>query len=156
MMNYFKSLNERERWITVLGGLSIALFLYYLFLYEPLTTQIEQKRTLLAEKIETLKWMKGVQHQSQKTSKKSLDNSQLLTVISDQLKQNPHLKFPYQLQQISSGDIQLSFDKVPFNFFLLWLEKINAKYEMKIKQFNVDPTNTSGVTHLELIISNER
>lgn len=154
MKHYFSTLNDREKWMLVVGGLCLILYLYYLFAYAPLSKQTDEKRNQLVEKIETLEWMKQVQQQAHSSPiKKSLDHSQMMTLIASQLKENPLLKFPYQLQQINSGDIQLSFDKVPFKLFLLWLEKMSKEYSIKIKQLDVDPTKVPGVTRLVLIMT---
>lgn len=113
-----------------------------------------QQSTQLIEKKQTLAWMNTVRGQSHPTqNKKTLDNAQLLTLLTTQLKNNPQLKFPYQLQQTGSGDIQLSFDAVPFNLFMDWLKKINQSYTVVIKQFDVEYSERQGITKLVIIIS---
>lgn len=154
MKQYLSSLNERERWVLILGSLCLFLYLYYLILYAPLSSSVTQKSNQLIEKKETLRWMKQVQGQAHTTQKKQqLDNSQLLSVIAKQLKSNQSLRVPFQLQQMSSGDIQLTFDNVPFNLFVRWLMKLNDKYAIEIKQFEVEHTDRPGVTRLMFILS---
>lgn len=98
--------------------------------------------------------MKQVRMQKRSAKRKeSVDNSQLLTILASQLKNNKTLKFPYQLQQTGSGDIQLTFDAVPFQNFIQWLAKINELYSINIKQFDVERTSTPGVTRLMIILS---
>lgn len=155
MKNYLSTLNEREKWMVILAGLSLFIYCYYLFLYAPLTNKLTQKRAQLIEKTETLAWMQKVKqegHASKKT-KQTVDNSQLLTLLATQLKDNPTLKVPYQLQQTSSGEIQLTFDAVPFQLFMEWLAKINDKYTMNVKQFDVQRSETPGVTKLTIMLS---
>ena len=76
-----------------------------------------------------------------------------MTALATQTQENPTLTFPYQLQQTGSEDIQLTFDEVPFNLFLAWLEKINKRYTITVKQFEVDRTKTPGVARLMILIS---
>lgn len=154
MKAYLNSLNEREKWMVVVAGLSLLIFIYYQFLYTPLSNNVALKSLQLIEKTETLEWMKKVRNQAHSSkTKQSVDNSQLLTILATQLKDNATLKFPYQLQQTGSGDIQLTFDAVPFNLFMQWLAKINDKYTITIKQFNVDDSDTPGITRLMIIIT---
>lgn len=154
MKNYLSSINDRERWMLLIGGLCLFLYLYYIALYQPLSNRVEQKTTLLVEKIATLKWMKKVQRDVQRTTNKNnLDNNQLLTLLATQLKDHEALKFPYHLQQTASGDIQITFDEVPFRLFMIWLNELTKENAVKVKQLNVDQTNTPGVTRLNIILS---
>ncbi|HAT1658154.1 GspM family type II secretion system protein LspM [Legionella pneumophila] len=154
MKTYLNTLNDREKWMVIVAGISLLIYGYYLLLYAPLSNQVNQKSTQLIEKTETLEWMKQVRMQKRFAKRKeSVDNSQLLTILASQLKNNKTLKFPYQLQQTGSGDIQLTFDAVPFQNFIQWLAKINELYSINIKQFDVERTSTPGVTRLMIILS---
>ncbi|HAT1773038.1 TPA: GspM family type II secretion system protein LspM [Legionella pneumophila] len=154
MKTYLNTLNDREKWMVIIAGISLLIYGYYLLLYAPLSNQVNQKSTQLIEKTETLEWMKQVRMQKRSAKRKeSVDNSQLLTILASQLKNNKTLKFPYQLQQTGSGDIQLTFDAVPFQNFIQWLAKINELYSINIKQFDVERTSTPGVTRLMIILS---
>ncbi|CCD05947.1 TPA: GspM family type II secretion system protein LspM [Legionella pneumophila] len=154
MKTYLNTLNDREKWMVIVAGVSLFIYGYYLLLYAPLSNQVNQKSTQLIEKTETLEWMKQVRMQKRSAKRKeSVDNSQLLTILASQLKNNKTLKFPYQLQQTGSGDVQLTFDTVPFQNFIQWLAKINEVYSINIKQFDVEKTSTPGVTRLMIILS---
>jgi general secretion pathway protein M len=154
MKAYLNSLNERERWMLAGAVLCLILYSYYMFLYTPLNHQVSLKSTQLVEKVTTLDWMKKVKQQYRKPkTKEAIDNSQLLTIMATQLKEDATLKFPYQLQQTGSGDIQLTFETVPFNAFIAWLEKINEHYQVNLKQFNAERTPTPGVVHVMVLIS---
>lgn len=154
MKHYLSTLNERERWMVIAAVFCVFIYCYYLLLYAPLSNKVTQKSVQLTEKIETLAWMQKVKEQAHpKKTKQTVDNSQLLTLFATQLKENATLKFPYQLQQTGSGDIQLTFDAVPFKLFMGWLAKINDRYTITIKQFDVQHSEKPGITKLMIIIS---
>ncbi|HHT0593575.1 TPA: GspM family type II secretion system protein LspM [Legionella anisa] len=155
MKTYLSTLNEREKWMLIGTVLCLFLYIYYLFLYSPLSQRVTQKSTQLVEKTATLDWMQKIRQQSRmkQTKKKTVDNSQLLTTLATHLKNDQTLKFPYQLQQTGSGDIQLTFDAVAFNLFITWLEKINQHYAITVKQFEAERSKTSGITRLMILIS---
>jgi general secretion pathway protein M len=152
--NYINTLNEREKWMVFFTFICLFTYCSYFYIYSPLSNAVTKKSAQLVEKTETLAWMQKVRQlaHSPKT-KQSVDNSQLLTLLAAQLKENATLKFPYQLQQTGTGDIQLTFDEVPFKLFMGWLAKINERYTITIKQFDVGPTETPGVTKITIIIS---
>ncbi|MFT4058369.1 MAG: GspM family type II secretion system protein LspM [Legionella sp.] len=154
MKNYLSSLNEREQWMVASALVCLILYCYYVLLYSPLNHRVTQKSTQLVEKIATLQWMKKVKQQYRKSkTKEVIDNSQLLTIMATQLKEDSTLKYPYQLQQTGSGDIQLTFETVPFNVFVAWLEKLNEHYQTTVKQFNAERTPTPGITRVMVLMS---
>ncbi len=154
MKAYWHSLNEREKWMVILAALCLGIYAYYLFLYAPLSTQIDQKQQLLTEKIATLDWMEKVkQRHATTTKKKQIDNSELLTILATQLKANRSFKEGYQLQQTNTGEVQISFNEVPFNGLMQWLTALNEQYNLTIKQFESSSSTTPGVVKLMLIIS---
>lgn len=154
MKSYLNSLNERERWTLIGGILCVVLYCYYLFLYEPFANKIRLKSTQLIEKTATLAWMEQVRltHRAAPT-KKAISHTQLLTLLAKQLKEANSLKFPYQLQQTSSGDIQLTFDEVPFGALIAWLMELNQNYALAIKQFDASKLDTAGMVKLTMLIS---
>ncbi|MGC1181747.1 type II secretion system protein GspM [Legionella sp.] len=154
MKTYLSNLNEREKGLIVGAVLCLVFYCYYSFLYLPLNHQVTQKSTQLAEKLSTLDWMRKIkQKKNTLKTKKTIDNSQLLTILATQLKEDSTLKFPYQLQQTSSGDVQLAFEVIPFNVFIAWFRKINEQFAINLKQFNAERTNTEGLAHVMVILS---
>ncbi|STX39098.1 type II secretion system protein GspM [Legionella feeleii] len=154
MRNFWNNLNERERWMVGIGSLFALFYLFYLLLYSPLTTAVSNKTAQLSEKQQTLTWMQQVRQQPKKQKvQQSISNAKLLTLIGNQLGTGSLRIFPYQLQQTSSGDIQLSYELVPFNYFLSWLWTLNNNYAIVLKQFSAERTPTAGVVKLQIVIT---
>lgn len=154
MKGYLTSLNERDKWLLFAGVVVVVFYLYYLLLYSPLSNAVDLKTKQLIEKTQTLDWMKSIQHQAKTTKpKQAITDNQLLTLLDTQLKDNKSLNFPYQIQQTGSGDIQLSFNEVPFLLFVSWLSNLNENYTIHVIQFNVEPTTSAGVVKLMIILS---
>lgn len=104
MKTYLNTLNDREKWMVIVAGVSLFIYGYYLLLYAPLSNQVNQKSTQLIEKTETLEWMKQVRMQKRSAKRKeSVDNSQLLTILASQLKNNKTLKFPINYNKQARG-----------------------------------------------------
>lgn len=155
MNKFWQNLNERERWMVIAAGFVLASYIFYALLYSPIVENLENNHELLVEKRSTLNWMKQIQPSSIANNKQAkLSNSQLITVIANQLKTS-NIKFPYQLQQTGSGEIQISFDKVPFEYVITWLAQLKENYRFTIKQFNAEKTDSAGVTKLLLILNAE-
>lgn len=151
---YWTNLNERERLILGLGIIFCTFYLFYLLIYSPLTTAVRSRSQQLLEKQETLVWMQQVRHQQKnKKSPEVLTSSKLLAVMAAQLNSTSFKQFPYQLQQTGVSDIQLVFDRVPYNAFIGWLWSMSEKYTVSIKQLSIERTDTPGVVKLSLVIA---
>lgn len=154
IINYWNNLNERERWLTGIGSVITLIYLFYLLIYSPLTTSVNDKSKQLIEKQQTLSWMQQVrQLPLNKKTKRSISNTKLLTVIGNQLNEKNFQPFPYQLQLTGPGDIQLSFEHVPYKQLLLWLWTLNNDYAITLKQFTADRSETAGVIKLLIVIT---
>jgi general secretion pathway protein M len=151
---YFSNLNERERWILLIGGIFVFFFLFYWILYAPLKDAVDEKTIQLKEKAETLVWMKQVRQQNTSTSKPLVvTNSQLLTLLANQLQTTSFQQHPYKLQQTGAGDIQLTYESVPYNAFVQWLWALNEKYAIELKQFNVERSDLPGIVKIMVLLS---
>ncbi|MDX1837333.1 type II secretion system protein M [Legionella taurinensis] len=153
MIAYWQNLNERERWMVVIAALAVMVYGFYLFIYSPLTTAVSTRTQQLKEKSETLVWMQGIKRQGGQQSPKAIDNSKLLSIIASQLSNKTFSPFPYQLEQTGVGDIQLSFEQVPYAAILRWLWALNSDYTVTLKQIRMDKTNTPGVVKLMVLLA---
>ena len=153
-LQLWQQLNHRERYCLLWGGVCLGLYLAYVA-YASLAHAVMANTQRLFEKKETLAWIKQaeVQFSSKHTGSEILDKSKGLTVLSQQLKAASFHTFAYQLQQLNDDELQLSFDKVPYQACLTWLESMCKKYNITIKEFYMDRTDTQGLVKWSVIIA---
>lgn len=153
-MNYWNNLSERDRWAAIIGGFFLLSYLFYLLVYSPLTSAVTDKTSQLQDKQETLQWMEQVKKQPlSKANRQTINNGKLLSLVASQLAQGNLQKTGYQIQQTSSGDIQVNFDAVPYSLFLNWLWALNNNYAIHIKQLSSERSQIPGVVKLMVILS---
>jgi len=154
VLQLWQSLNHRERSLLLWGGVFLGLYLAYAA-YASLTNAVMASTQRLSEKKETLAWIKQAEAQlsSKHTGSETLDKSKGLTVLSRELKTASLHAFVYQLQQLNDDELQLSFDKVPYKACLTWLASMSKKYNITIKEFHMDRTDTRGLVKWTVIIA---
>ena len=159
LIAYWKNLNEREQWSLGLVSLIGLIYFFYLLVYAPLTNAVTNGAQQLQERQETLAWMQKIQpqlnHQTNKAAQ-VIDTSKLLSLIAAELSKPNFKAFTYQLQQTGSGDIQLSFEKVPYNVFMKWLWDITHQYVIHIKEMHIEPLpapEKPGLVKFNLLIT---
>jgi len=150
---FWDGLNERERRAACVGAVVGLLYLAYA-IYAALSQSVLESTAALTEKKATLAWMQVAKTRftPQKEGPETLDGSKGLTVFSEALGKASFHEFPYQLQQMPDGALQLSFDSVPYNAFLGWLWSMSTRYTMVIKAFNAEQTDTEGLVRLTVIV----
>ncbi|WP_367608239.1 type II secretion system protein GspM [Legionella sp. W05-934-2] len=150
--SHFEQMNPRERWLVGMTVVLVVIYLFYLFIYEPLTTAYSEASKQLQEKRETLAWMNQVKHYAGKSSKQAVhDTSQLLSILTQQLSESSLKPFPYQLQQSSGGHVQLSYEKVPFNPFIEWLIAFQATHAITIDRLSANKHDQEGMVKLTVV-----
>lgn len=154
VQEFWQHLSDRDRAVLGVGIICCILFIFYSLCYSPLMTAVEKKTSQFTEQAATLTWMQSAQVQYKSAaSTEKINRAQLLTVVAKQLNTGELQQFTYQLQQTATQDIELSFERVPFNIFVQWLWHINQKYPFIIKMCKVENTNIQGVVKLNLVLS---
>lgn len=153
MNNYFENLNQREQNLVFFGAIFLGLYLIYALIVSPLIDTRKTKENELLDKYNTLVWMREAKKNFKLDVKKSLSNHELLSSLASELKIGALNKFNYQLKQNANGDIELLFEKVPFNIFINWLFNFNKKFNINVKQLSIQKTDVQGVVKLSLVIS---
>lgn len=150
----WQQLNEREQSSVLVAGLCLGIYLLYALLFAPLMTSVSTARTHLHAKNDTLIWMRHAQQNYNHEKKpETIAAGNLLSILTQVLKAASFHRFPYQLAQTASGEIQLSFDEVPYNPFLTWLREQTTRYTLTIKNLDVNKTNVPGVVKVSVIFA---
>jgi len=154
LLQFWHQLNNRERYLLIFGVGCLALYLAYT-MYTSLAEAVVVNTQSLAEKKETLAWIKQAEKQFSFKQKNLATRGKVkgLAVLSEKLKTASFHAFAYQLQQLSEDELQLSFEKVPYNGFLTWFSSMSQTYNITIKELQVDRTDVQGLVKLTVILS---
>jgi general secretion pathway protein M len=153
---YWETLNDRERLMFTTGAIFLICYIFYAGIYSPLSSAVSEKKILLVEEKETLKWMEEVNNKYDNIKvSEPISSDQVLTLLSEQLKQSNLQRYTYQLEQTSTGDFQLSFEEVPYNNFVKWLWNFCGKYNLAVKQFDVNDKAAAGVVHVMVLLTQD-
>lgn len=155
MKNYWHNLNSREQYMLIGAGIICLLYISYAWLFSPIMAAANEQKRLFLDKQATLQWM---QHQPlpKKSLAKHLSANQLLAVLATQLNTSNMQRFPYHLQQTGTGDIQLSFDAVPYNQLMHWLWTMHEQYALSVKQMDIARGKVAGIVKWSVIITIEK
>ncbi len=156
MKAYWQQLNEREQIAVVVMGVFAVLYLFYALIYAPLVSSVAAAQADWYVKKDTLLWMQHAEQNYDGEKKpQTVAAGNLLSILTQALNQSSFHRFPYQLSQTATGEIQLNFDQVPYNGFILWLQAQSTRYTMTIKHLDITKTDVPGVVKVSVMFSVE-
>ncbi|OGV30942.1 MAG: hypothetical protein A3E88_00755 [Legionellales bacterium RIFCSPHIGHO2_12_FULL_35_11] len=152
---HWQKLNDREQKFAKIGIIIVFIYIFYALIYSPLSSSVKQKKQFLQEQKEVYLWMKNASN-IHKLAEKNPSAIKLnnISAVSQNLKSTNLKKFSPHLMQTNDGEINLSFEKVPYNEFLVWLWKISSKNGILIKDIDiVSKSNEDGYVSVKLLFS---
>ena len=108
----------------------------------------------MLSKEKLLTWLRGAQQQYHAAHPIThMNASQILAIITEQLKQSSFKEFPYQLQQSGQGEVQLLFAEVPYNAYMHWVWGLSQRYGIHIQQWQVERGSMDGVVKASITMT---
>ena len=133
LQRYWHSLSERDRRVLAVGGLLVVCILFYALVWTPIQDNLKRLRPQGASQSMDLAWMQQQAGKIQKLqqtmpAQKKANALPLLTIVDQTAKSQ---KIRDRIKQIQpgkqSGTAKVWFDKVIFEDWLSWLDKISAQ-----------------------------
>jgi general secretion pathway protein M len=133
LRQYWHNLSTRDQRVLSVGGLLVIGILLYALAWAPLQDKLRQLRPQVASQSADLAWMQQQADTIRKLKQASPASSggnklPLLTVVDQTAKAMRIRQFIKQIQPgKESGTAKVWFDKVIFEDWLRWLDKITAR-----------------------------
>ncbi len=154
LSGYLLNLNLRKRISIIIMLIICTTYLVYNYLYLPIVSIATINIIQIKEKTQALVFMQHAWNRYHNHHvKKTINNNQLLSMLSAELKPIVAQEFIYHVQQINNNDIQLTFDKVPYNAIINWLWRLNYNYNLLIKELVITRTITNGLVNFNVILN---
>jgi len=158
MRNWWYSLSQREQTLVSIGTVALIVFVFYFFLWAPLSQRVTNLRTQVRSQIALAQWMRYSLTQINKVASDSNITTQpvsaadLLSTTDSSLKTNALKQYVVNFSQTEPGKITIEFNAVPFDALSQWLTLLWQKYQIKTLQFNIAPTPTRGVVTANMVV----
>lgn len=157
--SWWESLLDRERQMISVGSAIVGLLIIYALIWSPLSdavldrkTQVESQRQLLiylqhaSVKIKQLK-ASGI------TVDAVVDNNAGLLALVEQtlgsLQLNSYLK---QVQQPQQNQIALTFEKVPFDKLMQWLQMLSTMHGIHVQNLSATRLAVIGTADVQMVL----
>jgi len=151
---YLDQLNERERRMVYAAAIALALFLPYQIIWAPFVHAIDSLSQKVAGQEQDLLWMqsKAGEIQLLGSAAKSVNtgSKSLYGVIEQTARQ----KFgsDIRVEQEGKKDIRVRIQNTSFDQMLIWLDDLQFRNKVLVKEFKVDREDGAGQVTVNILI----
>lgn len=156
--SWWESLAEREKKMIVAGGLFLAIFLFYTVVWNPLSgsvsilqSQINQDREVLqylekgSLKIDNYR-LQGI------SAVVNSSNQDILSIVEETLSKAQLSTYLKQVQQPQKNQIQLTFENVPLDQWMGWLQQCLSSQGMVIVSLQATRSTAPGTAMISVLL----
>lgn len=140
-MTFTTVVNQWEEWKKdkpswmVLAYIGAVFFIYYITVISLLDYAVSRSQKKALTSLETAKWMSKASQEiialRQLSPPPAINvKEKLFTVIDESIKSEQLSAFLTNVQQEKGGDVQVTFNKIPFNDLVHWLKRLNDSHRI--------------------------
>lgn len=160
MKDWFNSLETRERWFILGGGVAVTLALLYAFLWTPLDQGHRNLQASVAaweRSLAELRPLRGMQQPAGNTRSQGPASRQTPVVIVDQTLRARGLDRALRRSQpTTSNGIRVEFENVAFDDLVLWLDDLGSQYAMEVASGSLSTSSQAAPGRINATLTLER
>lgn len=157
MNDWWQHSSLREKWMIILGGIIAIIILGYEFLWNPLSSSVNELQINIVKQQQLLNWMQRANQQIKQLRAagfvESPTSEEALLVITERsLAEQKLSRYLDQVQQPTDNQLVLTFKTVPFDRLMTWLESLWRQYSINVSQMTIQKTDTPGLVQAKLTV----
>ena len=154
---WLNTLEKRERHIVITGAISLAIMLFYLAIWEPITSQHEQQQINYNAQRQLYSWMKNANVEirslnSAGGSNKARFRNQSIASLADRSATTSGIKpFIEKIDQSKKG-VKIKIKSADFDQIVIWLTDLQNKYGIIASKVKVEKTKVEGAIDAQITL----
>lgn len=155
VLNYWRSLAARERFVLAVGAALAAVILVYALLWAPLQRDLTRLRADVPQAQQQLRWMKaqaGRVRQLRASASAAVPSNGLLSFVEQSAQSYNISDKIRRVEPDGSNSVRLAIDGVAFNSLLEWLANLQKQGGVRIENASLEPGTAAGVVNARLLL----
>ncbi len=154
---WLNSLEKRERQIVIGGAISLAIMLFYLIVWEPITSQHEQQQLQNTSQRQLYSWMKSASTEirnlkSAGSSSIARSRNQSISSLADRSATTSGIKqFIEKIDQSKKG-VKVRLKAANFDRIIIWLTDLETKYGISATKVKIEKAETKGSVDAQITL----
>jgi len=157
LTQWLNTLETRERHIVITGAISLLIILFYLIIWDPITSRQEQQQLTYDSQRQLYSWMKGASNEIHLLSSAGGSNisrfrNQSISSLADRSAITSGVKpFIEKIDQSKKG-VKVSIKSANFDQIITWLTDMENKYGIIASKVKVEKTKTQGAVDIKITL----
>ena len=154
---WLDTLNKRERIIVTGGAICFIFLMFYLLLWEPVTSHYDQQQQQLSSQRQLLQWMQDAADEIQAINASGGNfaarfSNQSISSLADRSATTSGVK-PYinKIEQSKSG-VKVTLKNASFDNIVKWLTDLSNKYNIQATRIKVEKSQISGAVDADITL----
>lgn len=159
MMDWFNTLQARERYLVVGAGVVMVLVLLYSFVWDPVFKKTAQLEKSVAAKQSQIQWMQnaGAEVQALKRSGGVTVNTttSLISAVESSARKSGMRDSVTRMEPQGTGKITVELKEADFDRLMVWIGMLDKQFAAAVSQFSASPADAAGRVNARLILTRE-
>lgn len=154
--SWWEQLSERDQRILKIGAPIVIVLLFYVLVWSPLSTAIEDRKQTIASTQSLLLFMQRswLSISRYATVPKSVQaTGDILSVVEAALSQQNMTRYLKSVNEPSPGELLLSFKSVPFDQLIKQLQQLLENDGIHVKKLNASKQSKSGIVDARVLLA---
>ena len=158
MKQWWENLLERERQMLTVGGILGGILFVYVVIWSPLSDAVQDRKTEVTTQQQLLQYLQKtsatiLQLKAEGVQATATENADILALTEQSLSQQGLSNFLKQVQQPQPNQVALTFEKIPFDKLMQWLQTITTTQGVRVNELNATKLPVIGTANVTLTLS---
>ena len=159
MRSWWENLLDRERQMLTVGGILGGILFVYAAIWTPLSDAVEDRKMAVVTQHQLLHDLKNTSAKIQQLKAEGVhadisDNIDLLSMAEQTLSQEALSTYLKQVKQPDKNQVALTFENIPFDKLMQWLQTIWAANSISVVAFSATPQTVVGIGDVTMTLRN--
>ena len=158
MKSWFLSLTQRERVMVQVASSVVTVFLLYLLVLDPISTNYSKNKKNVQAATETLEWMRNAASEvkrlrgGRQLSERPQGKQFVLSMIDSSVRKVGLAAVMKRVQPEGDSGVRVWFEAAAFDELIKWLATIESEHGLLVNEINVEQTDTVGLVNARILL----
>ncbi len=158
MSAWWQGLEQRQRWLFLIGGSILLLLAIYVWVWEPLAESRQAERERIAQQQALLDWLTAltpVAAELRRGSSRAADlGGRSLLGLADETARAAGLAGALtRIEPAGEGQVRIWLDGAEFVSAMGWLQGLSVEYPIEVSQLSIDRAQRSGQVNVRVTLT---
>lgn len=158
MKSWFLSLTQRERVMVQVASSVVTVFLFYLLVLDPISSNYSKNKKNVQTATETLEWMRNAALEvtqlrgGRQLAERPQGKQFVLSMIDNSVKKAGLASVMKRVQPEGDLGVRVWFEATAFDELIKWLAMIEIEHGLLVNEINIEQIDSIGLVNARIFL----